>query len=127
MKTAAATQKAATQKPATPKFQTPHEKKVAAVTAPPEKKPKAANKMKPAAKNGAPRKGKLGSLLGHSVISVLRAMGKAGWDFEQAKAAMDRAKIPAATHTVRMALKRGRDGEKKIAPLSAKELATLKA
>lgn len=72
-------------------------------------------------------KGKLGSLLGHSVISVMRAMGKHGWDFEQAKAAIDKAKIPAAEHTIRRALKRGKNGEMRIAPVSAKELATLKA
>ena len=54
-------------------------------------------------------------------------MGKAGWDFGQAKAAMDKAKIPAANHTIRRALKRGQDGEMRIAPVSAKELAPLKA
>jgi len=104
------------------KFKTPHEKKATAKAQKPTKKPKA--KTKP---NGAPRKGKLGSLLGHSVISVVRAMGKAGWEFDAAKAALDKAKIPAATHTIRMALKRGRDGQKRIAPLSKKELEPLKA
>jgi hypothetical protein len=74
-------------------------------------------------------KGKLGSLLGHSVISVVRAMGKTGWDFEAAKAALDKAGVKAATRTIQNALRRGKqnDGSRRIAPLSAKQLATLKA
>ena len=72
-------------------------------------------------------KGKLGAVLGFSVISVIRAMGREGWDFEQATAALKKAKIPAKEHTVRMALKRGRDGEKAIAPVTAKQLASLRA
>ncbi|MHC1769011.1 MAG: hypothetical protein AB9869_32795 [Verrucomicrobiia bacterium] len=72
-----------------------------------------------------PSKGKFGSLLGYSVVSVIRAMGKAGWDFAQAKAALDKAAIPAATHTIKIALRRGRNGEKRIAPLSPAELAPL--
>src|SRR5688572_6518360 len=58
-----------------------------------------------AAKNGLVRKGKLGSLLGHSVISVMRAMGKHGWNFEQVQEALAKNKIEAADHTVRRALK----------------------
>lgn len=77
-------------------------------------------------KTPAPRKGKLGAVLGHSVVSVIRAMGKAGWDFETAKAALVKAGVEAAEHTIRIGLKRGRDGQKRIAPLSAKELDTLR-
>jgi len=74
-------------------------------------------------------KGKLGELLGHSVVSVVRAMGKAGWDFDTAKAALEKAGVAAAEHTIRVGLKRGRDNDPKrrIAPLSAKELDTLRA
>jgi len=109
------------------KKKTPHEQKVEALTATPvvkakQPKPDKAAKSKPA---DVQRKGKLGALLGHSVISVLRAMGKAGWDFDAAKAALDKAKIAAADHTIRRALKRGRNGEMRIAPLGKKELAAL--
>jgi hypothetical protein len=76
--------------------------------------------------NGAVRKGKLGSLLGHSVISVMRAMGKHKWTFDQAKAAVDKAKIKAADHTIRRALVRGQRGQLRIAPLTSKQLATLR-
>ena len=87
----------------------------------------AKQKKKIKAVNGAPKKGKFGLLLGHSVISVLRAMGKAGWEFDDAKAAMNNAKIPAADHTIRRALKRGQNGELRIAPVTTKELATLRS
>lgn len=100
------------------KFQTPHEAKPAAKAN--------ADKVKPTKSAKAPRKGKLGELLGYSVVSVIRAMGKNGWDFETAKAALGKAGIEAAQHTLKVGLKRGRDGQKKIAPLSAKELDTLR-
>ncbi len=76
----------------------------------------------------AASKGKLGSLLGHSVISVVRAMGKHGWDFEQAQAALKKAGITAKEFTVKRALKRGANNDKtrRIAPITAKELETLK-
>lgn len=106
-----------TTKSKTTKFKTPHETKQTA-------KPAQPAKAKPASK---PRKGKLGELMGYSVVSVIRAMGKAGWDYETAKAALDKAGIEAAQHTIRVGLKRGRDGQKRIAPLSAKELNTLRA
>lgn len=99
------------------KFQTPHE-----VAKHGDTKPAAKKK----AVNGAVRKGKLGSLLGQSVISVMRAMGKHGWTFDEAKAALDKANISAATHTIRRALKRGQNGELRIAPVSAKELEALR-
>jgi hypothetical protein len=102
------------------KSQTPSEK---AKTSP--KPPKKADATP--AKSITPRKGTLGLLLGHSVVSVIRAMGKNGWTYETARAALDKAGIEAATHTVKVGLKRGRDGQKRIAPLSAKDLAALKA
>gem|GEM_PF-4581156 len=105
-----------------PKFQTPHEK---AKSAPRPKQPVKA-RAKKSAKSIKPRKGKLGLLLGHSVVSVIRAMGKAGWTYETARAALDKAGIEAATHTVKVGLKRGRDGQKRIAPLTEKQLQSLK-
>jgi len=110
-------------------FQTPHEKAKHGGTKPATKEQVDTNPREPKkqAANGAVRKGKLGSLLGHSVISVMRAMGKHGWTFDQTKAALDRAKIPAAEHTIRRALKRGQRGELRIAPLTAKALIVLKA
>ena len=97
-------------------FQTPHDKKRHAKSV---KKAKGTNK----------KSGKLGQVLGHSVLSVIRCFGKAGWDFDTAKAALKKAKIQAADHTIRVGLKRGRNGDKtrRIAPLSAKELDSLKA
>jgi hypothetical protein len=71
-------------------------------------------------------KGKLGSLLGHSVVSVIRCLGKNGWTFDHAEEALKKAGIAAATHTIKIGLKRGRDGQKRIAPLSAEELETLR-
>jgi hypothetical protein len=88
---------------------------------------KSTKKATKKAKTDIPRRATLGSLFGLSVVSVIRAMGKAGWNYEKAKAALDSAKIPAADHTIRIGLKRGRDGEKKIASLNAKEWALLRA
>jgi hypothetical protein len=102
------------------KFQTPHEAKA---TMPSAKTPA----KQPTKKPTKLRKGKLGELLGHSVVSVIRAMGKAGWDYDTARAALDKAGIEAAQHTVKVGMKRGRDGQKRIAPLSAKELESLRA
>lgn len=77
----------------------------------------------------APTKGKLGSLLGHSVISVVRAMGKNGWTEEEATAALKKAGIMPATRTIRNALRRGKKNDKtrRIANLTAKQLASLRA
>jgi hypothetical protein len=119
-----------------PAFQTPHEKArhgtpAKAATKKQEAKPKKAAKQqpKPAKKAKTPRKGKLGELLGYSVVSVIRAMGRAGWDYETARAALEAQGVEAADHTVKVGLKRGRDGDKTrfIAPVSAKQLASLKA
>jgi uncharacterized OsmC-like protein len=77
-------------------------------------------------KHVTPRKSQLGSLLGCSVVSVIRAMGKAGWDYETARAALNNARIRPATHTVKIGLKRGRDGQKRIAPLTKAQLNTLR-
>src|SRR4051794_29980704 len=85
----------------------------------PTKKPTSQKALQPATK------GKLGALLGFSVISVIRAMGREGWDYKQAEAVLKTAKIPAKQHTIKMALKRGRDGTHAIAPVTAKELNAL--
>lgn len=88
-----------------------------------------ARAAKKGAKAKAKTKGKLGQILGFSVISVIRAMGKAGWKFDEAQNALAQLKIAAKPHTVRMGLLRGRKNDKtrKIAPLSAKQLNTLRA
>jgi hypothetical protein len=113
------------------KFQTPHER---AKTVPPAEKAKTkkavtkkATGKKVVRPEAKPRFGKLGELLGYSVISVIRAMGKAGWDFDTARAALDKAGVEAAKHTLKVGLKRGRDGQKFIAPLSNKQLDSLRA
>lgn len=88
---------------------------------------KASTTKKPASKNLKPtKKGKLGALLGFSVISVIRAMGREGWDYKQAESALKTAKISAKQHTIKMALKRGRDGTHAIAPVTARQLSGLR-
>lgn len=86
----------------------------------------------------ATSKGKLGSLLGHSVISVMRAMGKHGWTLDELQEAVsahvgqDGLLLMPKAHTMKLALKRGRDEAKgidtgrKVAELSAKELDALR-
>jgi hypothetical protein len=85
-----------------------------------------AKKDIPTKKRKNANKGRLGSLLGHSVVSVIRCMGKNNWTFTDASTALMTAGIKAAEHTIKIGLKRGRDGQKRIAPLSAKELSALK-
>ena len=46
-------------------------------------------KKKAAVEVSVSNKGKLGSLLGHSVISVMRAAGKHGWTPAELKAALE--------------------------------------
>lgn len=83
-------------------------------------------------------KGKLGVLLGCSVISVMRAMGKHGWQLAEVQASLaahvgkDGLALLPKEHTMKLALKRGRDEAKgidtgrKVAPLSAKQLEALR-
>lgn len=71
-------------------------------------------------------KGALGQILGHSVISVMRAMGRAGWSFETIQASVAAQKIEAAERTIRGAIRRGKAGEKRIAELTAAQLNSLK-
>jgi hypothetical protein len=54
---------------------------------------------------------RLGEFMGHSVVSVIRAMGAAGWTFKEAQAAL--AKVAPAENTIRIQL---RAGAKKLAP-----------
>jgi hypothetical protein len=76
----------------------------------------------------AASKGKLGQILGHSVVSVIRALGKAGWELDEAQDTLQHLRISAKPHTIKMGLKRGRDGDKtrKIAPLTTKQLNSLR-
>lgn len=72
-------------------------------------------------------KGALGEWLGFSVISVMRAMGAAGWDYKRVLAAVQKAGKEAKERTIRGAIRRGKKGEKKIAVLTAEQLAELDA
>ena len=89
---------------------------------------KAANKTKANKPTKKTSKGRLGAILGHSVVSVVRAMGKHGWELSDAKTVLDHLKIPIRPHTLRMALKRGRDNDKtrRIAKLSKPQLDSLR-
>ena len=88
----------------------------------------AATKRTPKDKSNAePKLGKLGGYLGHTVVSVIRTLGKAGFDFKMARAAFDRLQIAAADQTLRIQLKAGRDGVGSLAELTVKELAAFKA
>jgi hypothetical protein len=70
-------------------------------------------------------KGKLGAILNCSVISVMRALGAAGWDFKKIQAAVRAQGIEAAERTIRGAIRRGKAGQKRIAVLSPEQLASL--
>jgi hypothetical protein len=83
-------------------------------------------------------KGKLGVLLGCSVISVMRAMGKHGWTVPEITAAVaaqvgkNGLELMPKEHTIKLACKRGRDEAKgidtqrKVADLSKKALEALR-
>lgn len=83
-------------------------------------------------------KGKLGVLLGCSVISVMRAMGKAGWTVPEiteavkARVGKEGLEVMPAEHTIKLACKRGRDEAKgidtgrKVAELSKAQLESLR-
>jgi hypothetical protein len=70
-------------------------------------------------------KGRLGLLLNHSVISVLRAMGRHGWDEWKAVRALKLHKIEASESTIKRALRKGSKGMGNIAPITLKQLETL--
>ena len=70
--------------------------------------------------------GKLGNFLGHSITSSIRAMGKAGWTFEQVRAAMAEQGLKPADQTIRIQLSAGRKGKQSPAAIPAKELASLR-
>jgi hypothetical protein len=70
--------------------------------------------------------GKLGGYKGHSITSVIRAFGKAGWTLDEARAWFKQEKIEVADNTIKIQLRRGAKGEEEGAPLSKKELAEIK-
>lgn len=74
----------------------------------------------------APKLGALGGYLGFSVVSVIRALGAAGWVFADTRAAFDREGVLAKDQTLRIQLKCGRDGNGAQAELTAKQIAQLK-
>jgi hypothetical protein len=70
--------------------------------------------------------GKLGGYNGHSMTSVFRAFGKAGWTLDEAREFCKREKIAAADNTIKIQLRRGAKGEEDPAPISKDELARIK-
>lgn len=70
--------------------------------------------------------GKLGGYKGHSITSVIRAFGKAGWTLEEAREWFRLNKIEVADNTIKIQIRRGANGDQEGAPLSKKELAEMK-
>jgi len=70
--------------------------------------------------------GKLGGYKGHSITSVIRAFGKAGWTLDEARAWFKQEKIDVADNTIKIQLRRGAKGEEEGAPLKKSELAEMK-
>ena len=73
-----------------------------------------------------PKLGKLGGYLGQTVVSVIRTLGRDGWNFADTKAAFARVGVEAADQTIRIQLKAGKDGKGSYAEISKKDLAVLK-
>ena len=57
------------------------------------------------------RAGKLGGYKGHSITSVIRAFGKAGWNLDEARAFFEKKEIAVADTTIKIQLRQGRIGE----------------
>jgi len=74
----------------------------------------------------APKLGKLGGYLGHSVVSVIRTLGKAGLTFKEIRAGFDKQGVVAADQTIRIQRKCGVDGVGSQAELTVKQIAQLK-
>lgn len=71
----------------------------------------AKNKDSKTSKSNAPKLGKLGGYKGHSMTSVIRAFGKAGWSLDEARAFFERNKLSVADATIKIQLRAGRIGE----------------
>ncbi len=69
--------------------------------------------------------GKLGGYKGHSITSVIRAFGAAGWNLDEARAFFKAQKIDVADNTIKIQIRKGANGEEGAA-LSKKELAEIK-
>ena len=69
---------------------------------------------------------RLGEFMGHSVVSVIRAMGAAGWNFEEAQTALAKAKLSPAENTIRIQLRAGRLKLAEPADIDSKELKALR-
>jgi hypothetical protein len=67
---------------------------------------------------------RLGEFMGHSVVSVIRAFGAAGWSFAEAQAALAKEKINPAPGTIHIQLRAGR---MKLAEPADIDFKTLKA
>ena len=71
-------------------------------------------------------KGKLGDFNGHSITSTIRAMGKAGWTFEEVRAAMTKHGLKPADNTIRIQLSAGRSGKQAVAAIEAAKLKAMR-
>ena len=70
--------------------------------------------------------GKLGGFLGFAVTGIIRAMGKAGWEFWECRQLFDKKGINVADNTIRIQLVAGRVGDIDPAPVDKAELAKLR-
>ena len=77
----------------------------------------------PAATDKGRSKGKLGKLFEHSVVSVIRAAGKAGATFEQVNKVLAAHKIEASDATVKASIRYGKSGTIDGAELTKAQLA----
>jgi len=64
--------------------------------------------------------------MGHSIVAVIRAMGKAGWEFKEAQAALAAKKITPAENTIRIQLRAGAKGLGQPAEIPSKDLEALR-
>lgn len=76
--------------------------------------------------NGNGNPGKLGGWRGHSVTSVIRALGKAGWSITEVREFCKQQRIDAAENTMKIQVQRGRTGEGDPAPIAKAELEKLR-
>jgi hypothetical protein len=72
------------------------------------------------------RRGKLGEFMGHSVVSVIRSMGLAGWSVAEAQAALAKHKITPAKNTLYIQLRAGAEKKGKLADIDFKKLEALR-
>jgi hypothetical protein len=77
---------------------------------PVDKKAKKAKKEKKEGGTPGTRTGALGLLLGFSVASTIRTLGKAGWTYAEVKALMEKEKVTSSDQTIKLNIYRGAKG-----------------